>query len=282
MIFIIHALVLGFSVVAAKADLNEMLLNLGPEMIRYSATSKQDNARTVLINGQSIKLSVGTTNDSVNQVLDQFEDRCAKHDGRLNERLDKTPYSKLFDSTLRHDSEKRGYVACFDFGEGELDVKELSKRLNRFAESGNISEVGEFRYFYVERGKEKTLFANLWSEGSLNIFEMFPNQGDAPGFDLPDVPRPGGSRRLISAKEVGHPQTLAIYGGAKQNGRELFRFYQKVLAKSGWDLSEDPDALKRQKTSPHTLVAEKGSRMVAIVTGTNSDGRGFANVMSMH
>lgn len=288
----LHGVIFLVTARSVKADVEQMLMGLGAEMMRYGQATRQDAPRTLTLNGQALKLSVGSTKDSLADVLDHYESKCISRDGGLSQQLADAyrksgprlteKQERLLDTTLRQDADDQGFVVCLDAGTGQIDWKRWVNRLSKFLETGNVSEVGQLRYVYAQRDKRSTTFVTLWAEGSLNVWEMFPNAGDAPGFDLPNVPRPNGSRRLLSARESGFAQSINVYGARGLSGPQLFDFYRNELPKQGWQLTEDPQMKSRPKHAPRVLLAERDRRMLTIITGTERSGGGFANILNMN
>lgn len=289
---VLHAAIFFVCAQSVKADVEQMLMSLGAEMMRYGQATRQDAPRTLTLNGQALKLSVGSTKDPLADVLDHYENKCINHDGGLSKQQNRAyrksgqrltaRQNRLLDTTLRQDAAEQGFVVCLDSGTNEISWNDWTKRLSRFLQTGNVSEVGQLRYVYAHRAKRSTTLVTLWAEGPLNVWEMFPNAGDAPGFDLPNVPRPHGSRRLLSARESGFAQSVNVYGVKALSGDQLFKFYRHALPKQGWHLTEDPQMKSRPSHAPHVLLAERDSRMLTIITGTDRSGAGFVNVLNMN
>ncbi len=292
LLVILHGATFWLVTRSVKADIEQMLMGVGGEMMRYSDNTRQDAPRTFMLNGQNLKLSVGSTKDPLSVVLDEYETRCIKKDGGLSREF-ANAYRKgghpltdqqrrQGDAVLRQDGTGKGFVVCLDSGTKVIHWKEWIKRLSRFVKTGNMSEVGQLRYIYAQQNKKTTTFVTLWNDASLNVWSMFPTTGDAPGFDLADVPRPAHSRRLLSARELGHRQSIHVYGSTLMDGNKLFGFYRDSLPKQGWKLTNDPKRFSRPKHAPQVLLAERGNDMLQIVTGTNSKGNGFANILNLH
>lgn len=106
-------------------------------------------------------------------------------------------------------------------------------RVKRFAETGDLSEFGSLSYVRAERHGDKTLVRSLWSEGRLAMSSLFPAEGDAPGADLRDVPRPRGATRILSARIVGTDRRVVGYD-TRLTRAELNDFYGPELQRRGW------------------------------------------------
>ncbi|WP_394822994.1 hypothetical protein [Pendulispora albinea] len=68
------------------------------------------------------------------------------------------------------------------------------------------------RYTLVkDAGSAGTSVFTIATESSTPFESLFPDEGDAPGDDLPGIPRPRGSRRVFSASLDGEPYGVRIY-----------------------------------------------------------------------
>ena len=213
----------------ARADATRVLMGIGAQMMRYANTVTQDDPRALVLNGQPLSFTSGTTHDSVSALLDEYGRRCAQR-GVLGER-----------GTLRQGDGVRGFVACFDAGH-EVGPEEALERVRAFLTHKDLSEVGRFRYVYAERGIELTRFITFFADGPVMLDRLLPPEGDAPGRDVSGLERPPGTRRLLSAFEVGQPYGLVIYGGGSDGVDKVVAWYRERLPKAGWTILSETAA----------------------------------------
>lgn len=287
--FLLAVYVAAMAVVArqVRAETNEIMMGVGAQMMTYADADVQDAPRTLFVNGQRLAFGSGHSDDhDVGEVLDFFEARCRQRDGRLvdhvrelaQEREIAAPDTSMLDGTLREDSARGGYVACFDVGEEREGVEGLLSRLTAFTNSGNLADLGGLRYVYARRTDEGgTHFLVFHTDDRLNIYEMFPATGDAPGIDAEDVPRPAHVRRLLSAYEDGDPHAVSMYTSTIRDAAELQAWYQDELPRAGWRLFEPSDAQLDRFTAhwetrdrealrdARAIHAEMGDRQVMLV-----------------
>jgi hypothetical protein len=96
--------------------------------------------------------------------------------------------------------------------------------------------VGRLRYLYAERTSTgRTRFLGFWSDGSVNIKNMFPTHGDVPGEDPEGIARPANMRRLLSAREVQAPYSMTIYAGVAPIDTVESHF-RNEMPQQGWNL----------------------------------------------
>lgn len=265
----------GWAYHRARAQVGESLMGLGEQMMRYADARAQDAPRDLVLNGETIRFSSGTADRTADEVLDFFEARCAESDGGLaaqvralhEARPDVVGAPPDRTMTLRDDNGRRGYVACIDFG-SSMSFTELGERLARFNQTGDVNDIGEMRYVFVEQyereGAPRTHFVAMWTNGSFNLARMFPEEGDAPGLDIEGVARPPSGRRVLTGFERGTSYVMSVYETRKDEG-ELELFYRDALEREGFRMID----VDRRAGAPRTLVAEQGQRMVTIVFSTD-------------
>ena len=276
----------------ARAQVGETLFGIGEEMLRYEGAHRIDAPRTLMLNGQPIRLASGVTRHGLTRVLDWYEARCQEHDGELGEQLreitEGTPEmreidSSLIDATLREEEGGKGYVACLDTGRERLGPGDILARFEKFRVALDVSELGDLRYIYAEENAEGTFFVAFWTQGSFKIAEMFPGQGDVPGNDVDGVPRPPDGRRILSAWEDGRPQSVTMYGESRKGPDELERWYRVRMPDEGWRLLELDDAMLARtgrERVPHLLVWERGEdEMATLWFGRDDHDLGVTSVL---
>lgn len=270
-------LVGGWAYHGARAQLSDRLMDLGGRMMVYAEARHQDAPRDLVLNGETLRFSSGTTGHTTQQVLDYYEARCAEVDGSLTQQM-----QALRDAhpevdrevprapTMREDDGLRGYVACLDMGDEEVSLDDLIERIGTYGRTGDVAAIGEVRFVFAEQmgeGAERsTHFVTMWTEGSFDVGNMFPAEGDVPGVDVPGVPRPPATRRILESYERGEPQRLTVYEKPRTES-ELEGFYRTALSRDGWSLIEHPDGAS--PNAPRVLVAEHGDRMLTVVFQTH-------------
>ena len=188
----------------AKADIHEVMLGFGAQMMRYDGADRQGAPRQVFMNGERMLLATASTTNSLDTVLDYYERRCMKRDGGLEQELLRVSGAnrpgappideRLIDTTIRHETGARGYVMCLDMGEGAISISELTQRLTAFADTGDLGEVGHLRYVYVTDEVTTRHVVTFWTEESFNIALCHAPPKLAPDYFVRRYTR---SRRLV-------------------------------------------------------------------------------------
>jgi hypothetical protein len=241
--------------------LGERLLGFGAELSRWENLRLTTAPRRISVNGAELELVVATTQLPVADTLDRLESVCEQRGGIAGASV----LPKLLKSTttvsrswlsgrVRHQSEREGVLACLDTG-APLGLEELSTRLQRFAKSGDLNDVGALRYATARRTGNVTTVLFIWSEGPVPLRNMFPKSGDAPGLDPQGVPRPKDSTRLLSGAEHGAPYSITLYQTETHTSQALLDWYRAALPAAGFAVEDSKGGV---------LVARQGSRTLLV------------------
>lgn len=108
------------------------------------------------------------------------------------------------------------------------------------------AETGErFERFTFVRGDDRTAsLTSVTRESKADLGEMFPAEGDAPGDDLSGVPRPEGSRRVVSATVVESGHAVRIYelrqpAGSTKDLEARREAFDRQMRSAGYEPSAD-------------------------------------------
>jgi hypothetical protein len=205
---------------AARVKARDALQSAGELMLRYSGAEHIDAPRELVVNGLTLHVLSGISAKPLATVLDFFQARCKQVSGGFDRELARLlqaqsapplPAPIMRGGTLREDDEHNGYLACLDLGTDQLATSELIARLQAFATSGDVANVGDLRFVWARRDREQTSYMALWTQGPVPLPVAFPEQGDAPGVDLPGLPRPERSVRVLSAWQRDAAPSLVSY-----------------------------------------------------------------------
>lgn len=241
--FVVVATILGL--VAGRiayAHARQAALDTGRELVRLTDAANLTGVNRLRINGALVKISSAVSNLSHQAVLDRFQKECEDHaDGMAEEfaalgtHLDGAPRDQGFPGVgvLRKDDDQGGVVVCFATGKAHNET-EIFSRIAEFAKTGDLASLGGVRYVMAKKGTNAASHVvALWTEDSVNVQKMFPEQGDAPGNDAPGVLRPPSSRRLMTAYAEGAPYGVRVYESTMARDAILAE-YDKVMPATGW------------------------------------------------
>lgn len=242
----------------------------------------QGSVYRVLLNGQTIHVAAGSTEQSMKEILDDAQTMCKQHTGGLDTLIAQLPEGALGikkgeDTTqlmgiMRSERDGEGMVACL--AQQPLDGwQDLSQRLGRFVETGDLSEVGNLRYMYVRKINDKSnQVIAAWTQDNFKMFDMFPKNGqDTPGTDALNAPRPPESVRIFSATIEGAIGAVRIYDSASSKN-EILALYDKQMPERGWTLV--PQTVDK---APNARLFTRETADLLVVT-TEIDGRSYISV----
>ena len=256
----------------ARAAAEKRMQELGLNLLTQLGPLVLDEPAAMRINGQQMFIASTVTELGAQEVMARMEAYCHEHSGGLKEALLDLP-SRVEDRnlkqalrnpegwfTLRSDpsDDELGQIVCFA-RKDKTTFEGFLQRFSRLLDSGDISELGDMRYVVARGVRDKTTHVLAsWTQGKFNITKMFPETGDAPGADSPNVPRPPDSVRLLSAEVDGQPYSAHVYESRRSPG-EVLAFYDESMKIRGFD----GEAVWKEK------LGEKG------LTATPSYGRAF-------
>ena len=287
-LFCAQAVIAAVVVRRVQAEVQDLMLTVGSQMMQLGERAGGIAPRTLRINGAQIRLRVqrvpGMTLD---QVLDHFEARCRARNGRFYEQLQSDRAKQkldeeqlgLLDGVMRSESDDAGAVACMDVGDEQGSPSSILARAQRFVETGDATSFGELRYVRAEKRDGGVFAVMMWTDGPLDVRRMFPKEGDAPGVDFPDLPRPPGSRRLFSAWEEGQAPALNVYESHALPPRELDAHYRKTLAELGW--APLNPAGSGEHARAYGLMVMRDGTTVTLSQTAGPSGRSMTTMMPM-
>lgn len=225
-----------------SAAVSERALLVG----RQLSTASELHAGTtpLLLNGQAIALNSRTVSMSVHTVIERFAAQCRSASGGVVDELiaaeaqgKSLPPSVTparFGIMRAEPSAGEGTAACFA-RTGTAGVRGLLDDLSTVLETGDVAALGQFRYVFARTAKsgDGAHVITVYSRGALRLFEMFPEQGDAPGHDAAAGVRPPRARRLLSA-DTQHTAMRATAYESESTPRDILTHYDQALAKEGY------------------------------------------------
>ncbi|MFO0677799.1 MAG: hypothetical protein U0169_14780 [Polyangiaceae bacterium] len=239
-------------VLAARAvygHAKEAALELGDHLTRLD--DLVGTVHHVRINGEKIRVSSALTELPVASVLDRFEDECRTRAGGLAEEFEHLPEPArervvrdprtptilgrpTFGVLREVDGDRRGLVACF-VSDDAGGSRGAASRIGAFLTSGNLGELGNLRYVVAKKSTNgKTHVVTAWTDGPLELGRLFPNEGDVPGTDADDVPRPPRSRRILDAGIEGASHGVRIYDSSA-SAADVLATFDTDMPVRGWE-----------------------------------------------
>jgi hypothetical protein len=176
---------------AAVLDLFDFLRLGHPQPPRTLANTPP---RRLLLNGFPLQMLSGRTPESPRQVLDFYELRYRKRS-----------QGALGAPVHRRDGDDFGLLVAAD-GNGEELLAQMRARKLHYVHLSPLCMV------YAQKVGELTDYVAVFSDAPLPPNVLSPQNGqDAPGSDVPSVPRPAGALRSFSLSEPAVGYTAVSY-----------------------------------------------------------------------
>lgn len=211
---LVSALAGGLCAHRAAAELRERSVGLGKKLESFAGLAGRTTAMS--FNGAAFSLSTRVVDEPVERVLERFVDRCSEDTKLLADELAERSslasgfFQRLLVMRDRLDDGAATAVCLGGLGEGGLTG--LRTRVQSFASSGDVSELGQLRYTYLRGSGPKTHVILVSSEGPLQLDELFPGEArDVAGPDVVPGVRPEGSTRILAAGAAGTPHLMNVY-----------------------------------------------------------------------
>ena len=287
-LFLLATLIIATAVTAQKVsnDLEASLIEVGREMMRMPRETMK-GVREFTFNGASVFVYGRTVRGGKEKVLNLFERRCRDANRGVNADIERAferlgdrslgqsidppaGWDRLMRGTLRHEGGDEGMVSCLQTPDRRSGVESFLSRVERFSQSGDLSDVGYLRYVYtVEEPKLGTTFVlGIWSDSPLKLHELFPQDGsDVPGREIPNVKRPAKSQRLVAMRQRGAPYAVNVYR-AHGSLAKLMAYYQNDLLQQGFRIANDSANAKGSKNGERRddmIIASKGARVLSLI-----------------
>ncbi len=279
---------------AVRADVERLLWDSGASLMEHPDAALGIRRR-VELNGALISFGTQTVEASLASILDHYESLCENRDAQLGEELTNLlsahSAAPQTQSTLRAvttttaRNAEAGYVACLDLGPQPRDLYALANGFARFAATGNLRAAGVLRYVFARRTSAdsgpRTLVLTISAESDLNLRQMIPEgDSDAAGRDLPGVPRPLKSQRLLSAWEVDQPSGLVLYRVSATAPAQLESFYRAELSQLGWQVIERNPGEAIEINGVRMLSAERQGRVITILSRPDEEGEALLTILA--
>jgi hypothetical protein len=284
---------------AASARIDEAVQQFGDTLLRQLGRDLVGQAQELLVNGQRVFFSSQVAARPLGSTLDELDRHCESLASPALSSIANVPGTEKTDELLaelgnprrwsmqRQESDElaMGQVACIAHRQDDASVEQTIERAFRFVETGDLAELGDARFFLARKlADDRTHVISIWTEGRFDLGGMFTVEGDAPGSDSSNVPRPPGARRSFSALVPDRPYAVRMY--ESQESREaILAYYDESMPKAGWverPTSEGDElrvlvrAFSRDDTVAFVILdAEReGERPVTLV---ELAGKGFAH-----
>jgi hypothetical protein len=217
---VVGATLLSLAVLSRLRDkMHDELGPLGARVVEWAQMARafdagpgstDDTERILVLNGQQLEIVTASVDDSMETVLAELNETCRAGSG---------------DTRVVGDD---GYFFCLE----ELGTLQWPERFSRFSETHDVADLGPMRYAYVstQSDGEGSILVTMRPVGSFVLDHLVPDvQRDVAGTDPQNVPRPEGTRRVLSAEERGQPYGVTMFGDPNRTRDELLAHYRTLV-----------------------------------------------------
>ncbi len=267
----------AFQLRAAHAEVRNRTVELGRQMYQLANASQHD-VNKLNLNGQSMWLGSSLAHDSVDNILDRYEDECRQNSAqsteswrelakKIDEKNEKRP-ALAGSGVMRAGTRLEGTVLCFTKGASSKPT--VGEAVKSFVETGELGALGNLRYVYAKQSDSgRTVVLTAWTDDKFNLADVVPEEGvEAKGLDFPNVPRPPTSNRLFSAQIEGTPFGANVYR-SKGAPSDVVGYYDAELGKRGWkaiDVEIDNQRARRGEDNKDGLIGRLYERDGVVLT----------------
>jgi hypothetical protein len=233
--------------------MGEKMILLGRELLPMA--DLLEGAQQVRINGESMFLASTVTDQSIDQVLDRYQQHCEEHTGGLAEELDSLPapskaalvsrFPAVWSQRLgivREQKDDEGMVVCLAHTGGG-GIRGLVERANLFLADGELSHLGNLRYAYVRKTSTgQTHLLTTFTEGPFNLYRILGSEASQRRDELDGVPLPIHALMPMTFRVNGMPYAVQAFQST-QPPNEIAAYYLDALPRLGWEKVTGPGEL---------------------------------------
>lgn len=220
----------------ARAEVGEQMIEVGKNLSQLS--DMVDTTHNFSMNGQHIYMSSGIIDQSIDKVLDRYEEHCKTGKGIFSDLLkdaentaDMSPAFKM--GIVREQRAEKGALLCLV--RGAQTPESAVDALQKFADTKDFGALGDVRYVHVHKVKSgATKVTLLWTEGSVMLNELMAEGDKEPtGRDPVYLPRPLNSKRLMSIDAIGTKYNAFVYS-TDETPEAVMADLKSKMDQQGW------------------------------------------------
>lgn len=233
-------------------ELIDKLAEIAGQFPTAPGASRQDQERRLILNGQVLHLVTGRTQAPVEQTLDfyrqQFDARARR------------PKTGLRMLGIKSGDAKAGYVVMVDPDSRDSLLAVAQNELP-------LPAAGPLRMVYAQRRGDATDYLVSWTDRALPAGVLRPSLSqDAPGQDIPGIPRPANGVRSLNIFEPAAGYGLVSYR-LESPIEQALQSTKDQLRAAGFQ--EDP-TLRRAADSLASSMTQLGRRDDAVLLSGRS------------
>lgn len=172
-----------------------------------------------------------------------------------------------------------GFATLYNGDENEPDWhSRMTRRIQKFKETGKVTDLGDPKILvaFEDPSQGNTQYFNVWPGDDFDFRNVRPQgEQDTPGFDVADIQRPYGSRRMVTFGQShgGVNYTILVYKGDGQTDEVMEHFVAEMSA-DGWALSQRvaESQVRQEDPVPAMLFVKEGKEAFVSLKEDPSEG----------
>jgi hypothetical protein len=251
------------------------------------AKASNHELSTIVFNGQKVHVGNSVTDDPPSEVLKRYQAYCDNNASFSDD--DASEKEEPFGPEDHPETEKAGTLrvesatpqsgdgAVICFVKGEATKASRDEAFEAFLTTGELGAIGELRYAYARKSDSgRTLVLTAWTDSKFNLLDIVPKgpDEDVRGDDFPEIPRPGKSVRVLSARAEGTPYAANIYRTSDRPAQVL-AFYDGAMQERGWFMF-DPELT--DDDGGYARAYMKDAVVLIVTTRVDDDGSTYASL----
>ncbi len=280
-------------------DLGSALSSPGmPEYMRLQVD--EDQVQEVYINDNLLSYTLHRTSKDIGTLLDYYEnlyqskkeviapEAAREHIlATVKDPADRAEHRRrileteriLNERFIRYQGKSWGAFATIVTGkEGESGYwDDVKQRYQEFRKTGKASSLGDPKLLvaFEDPSEDEVQYFTIWPTQSFDLRNLRPrDQLDAPGYDVDDIERPRGSKRLITFSQThgGVQYEVLMYRVNSDSFAPLEDHFRSSMLGDGWAISSTYEAARDQMDTPsHGLLFAKGKREAYVSLSRNGE-----------
>jgi hypothetical protein len=231
----------------AKAFVEERVLKAGRSLFEAALLAQVtkdgiDSSHAMTLNGTRLRVQTAhlavSSGASQRSFLAEALQNCQTPNQSEQHKpgQENPPPARLTAPYLLREKGSEGVLFCLR-PRHTLSSEEVAAMVRDFAQTGNLSVLGTFHAMYTRVRDDQLAVLSVEILEGFDPGRMFPTDGDAPGSDLTQLPRPEG-RRILSATREGQPRVAGYL--SPEPPKEAISSYARRARRSGARVSSGP------------------------------------------
>lgn len=241
---------------------------------------EEGDVQEVYLNGNKLFYTHYTTDKSIDSLLDYYEAMYSEDREILTDEAKQAMLGQIKDKEMRAEAAGKlsvvedimketfvrvdnkdwgGFATIVSGAEGQPDYgRVMAKNFEKYHESGMVDDLGDPKIVVAFRDEpnRSTQYFDVWPGPDFDQRNLRPRkEDDAPGYDVEDIPRPPGSRRLVTfgQNHGGMDYSILVYRGTNSVDYVEDHFLE-VMPQEDWGLVPQVMEARDEMEEPEAVL----------------------------